>query len=54
MIPAVRGQLDDKGKPLMVRVPCSLLAGHGGDHGNEIGHTKGDGAEAFVIRGGWK
>jgi hypothetical protein len=51
-VPAVRGQLDKDGKPIMVKIPCNLREGHGGQHGNEVGYEKGK-DDAMVLRGGW-
>ena len=49
-VPAVRGQTDEKGKPIIVKVPCNLPTGHGGQHGNELNFKDGS---PVVIRGGW-
>lgn len=53
-VPAVRGQTDKAGKPVLVRIACNLPAKHGGPHGNEIGFTgNGPGATPVVLRGAW-
>jgi hypothetical protein len=49
-VPAVRGQKDDKGKPVMVNLACNLGAGHGGPHANEVMY---DGSTPKAIRGAW-
>jgi len=36
---AVRGQLDDKGKPLQVEIHCQGAAGHSGAHFNGMNQS---------------